>query len=132
MQGLSEPKDGLLQDKSLFVANALVYGINGEIPLICLNISDRDITLQKGTLLAYLKPIDLGERVHRVNCYIGPEETFHNEWGGDQPNGDSLNLGEPKIAQPQNWREYLNLGEPKIAQPQNSREYLNLGNPNMA
>ena len=47
VQGVSEPKDGLLQDKSLFIANALVYGVNGEIPLVCLNVSDQDITLKR-------------------------------------------------------------------------------------
>ena len=80
MQGLAELKDGLAQTKLLFIANALVYGINGEIPLLCLNVSYQDITLQKGTLIAYLKPIDLGERVHRVNYYMGSEGAFHSEW----------------------------------------------------
>ena len=57
IQGVAEPRHDLANEKSIFIGTAAVYGINGQVPLICVNVSDNDVTLTKGTLLAYIKPM---------------------------------------------------------------------------
>ena len=119
VQGIAEPKDGLAEAKSVFIANALVYGINGHIPLLCINVSDNDVTLQKGTLLAYLKPVDLGERVRKVHCVEEPSEIpdLHHE--GGVPGKSELGSNAKAPFHTQNSRENLPSSR-KF--PQNSRE----------
>ena len=77
VQGVAEPLHDITAAHSIFIGTAAVYGINGQVPLICTNVSDDDVTINEGTLLAYLKPMDFGERVHKIITYESPINETH-------------------------------------------------------
>ena len=92
VQGVAEPRHDLANEKSIFIGTAAVYGINGQVPLICVNVSENDVTLTKGTLLAYIKPMDFGKRVEKIDICED-----HNGCGEIKINPPSTGAGGHRI-----------------------------------
>ena len=79
-QGLTEPYCNTMLATGVLMANAIVYTDRRIMPIQCINGTENPITLHKGKLLGFLKPLDMGEKIHDVRQVGVRDQPYHDSY----------------------------------------------------
>ena len=55
-EGIIEPHFKMAAENGIFVAKSMVYSENNKIPVQCMNVTEKPVTIYKGQLLGYMEP----------------------------------------------------------------------------